>query len=561
MIYIREEECKKLPGVTSLFLTFEYNQDVIDALQNYQYRVWDKKAKVWELPVTDLSQLVKDLQYCDDIQINLKEDGKVTRREAANDYKLKPYSYQIEGITFGLNHDKWLLLDEMGLGKTLQTTYIAEELYKSGDIEHCLIICGINSLKTNWEKEIKKSSDLSCRVVGKRVNRNGNTVYMNIPERAKQIANGIEEFFLIINIESLRSDDIIKALQKQKIGMIVVDEIQKAKSKTSQQGKNLLKLRADYMIAATGTLIMNNPLDAYMPLTWIGKNNCSLSNFKSYYCRFGGFHDSQIIGYKHMDMLKYQIENCSLRRTKDLLNLPPKTVIHEVLDMNDTQLKFYHDLLDNVADDIVKEGVNLNLSYLLTQQLRLRQASTCPSILTDLPIRSTKIDRAIDLAEEIIANGDKVIIFSMFKEPINILYNELAQYNPVLGTGDILDEVFSNNVDQFQQNPNCKVFLGTIQKAGTGITLTAASYVIFIDCDWVPANNIQAEDRAYRIGTTKPVFIYYLWNDDTVDMRMKYRVEDKSQVAGYIVDDKIPEKALDTMLDILGVKQLIESKK
>lgn len=92
-------------------------------------------------------------------------------------------------------------------------------------------------------------------------------MYTGISERVKQLEAGIQEFFIIINIESLRSDDIIKALQKQSIGMIVVDEIQKAKSRSSQQGKNLLKLRADYMVAATGTLIMNNPLDAYMPLT------------------------------------------------------------------------------------------------------------------------------------------------------------------------------------------------------------------------------------------------------------------------------------------------------
>ena len=561
MIVIREDVCKKLPGATSLFLTFDYNQEIINILQNCTYRVWDKINKVWELPVTYLAKLVKDLQYVDDLQIVLREDYQNPHRELSNNYKLKPYDYQLEGIDFGINHNKWLLLDEMGLGKTLQITYIAEELYNNGDIEHCLIICGINSLKTNWEKEIKKASNLSCRVVGKRINRNGNTVYMTIPERAKQIAAGIAEFFIILNIESLRSDDTIKALQKQKIGMMVVDEVQKAKSKTSQQGKNLLKLKSQYMIAATGTLIMNNPLDAYMPLTWIGKNSCSLTNFKSYYCRFGGFNDSQVIGYKNMDMLKYQIETCSLRRTKDLLDLPPKTVIHEILDMNDVQLKFYHNLLNGIVDGIIKEGVNLNLNYLLTQQLRLRQASSCPSILTDEPIRSTKMDRAIELAEEIIANGDKVIIFSMFKDPINLLHTELIKHNPVLGTGDIPDEEFSSNVDRFQEDPNCKVFLGTIQKAGTGITLTAASYVIFIDCDWVPANNIQAEDRAYRIGTTKPVFIYYLWNDDTVDLKMKYRVEDKSQVAGYIVDNKVPEKALDTMLDILGVKQLIESKK
>lgn len=184
-----------------------------------------------------------------------------------------------------------------------------------------------------------------------------------------------------------------------------------------------------------------------------------------------------------MDELKYQIADCSLRRTKYLLDLPPKTIIHEVLTMNDTHAKFYQDIVNGVADEIVKEGVRINYSQLMTLTLRERQASVCPSMLTDLPIRSTKIDRAVELVDEIVANGDKVIIFSMFKEPINTLHVELAKYWPVIGTGDISDEEFSANVDKFQEDPNCKVFLGTIQKAGTGITLTAASYVIFVDCD------------------------------------------------------------------------------
>lgn len=83
----------------------------------------------------------------------------------------------------------------MGLGKSLQIIYIAEELYRANKINHCLIICGINALKANWEKEIKKFSNISSNIIGKRINRNGNTVYTSIPERAKQIAKGIDEFF------------------------------------------------------------------------------------------------------------------------------------------------------------------------------------------------------------------------------------------------------------------------------------------------------------------------------------------------------------------------------
>lgn len=551
MINIKEGICNKLPGITSLFISFEYNVDIINVIQETcRYRVWDKKTSLWEVPATYLSSLISELQYIDDINLNLLKDVKKETFLPTCNYKVKPYDYQLEGIKYGINHDKWLLLDEMGLGKSLQIIYIAEELYKRKEIKHCLIVCGINSLKTNWEKEIKKFSNLSCIVIGKKVSKNGNTVYTSIKDRVDQIANGIEEFFIIINIESLRSSDIVTALKLNDIDMIAVDEIQKAKSKTSQQGKNLLKLQSKYMIAATGTLIMNNPLDAYVPLTWIGANKSNLTNFKNYYCNFGGFNNTQIIGYKNMSILKEQIDQYSLRRTKDLLNLPPKTIIHEVLAMNDDQCKFYNDIKDGVATEL-KENVNIQTNNLLALTIRLRQASSCPSILTTDNVSSSKINRAIDLTNEIIANGDKVIIFSTFKEPVNILYNELHEHNPVIGTGDITDSEFSNNVDRFQRDDNCKVFLGTISKAGTGITLTAATYVIFIDCDWVPSNNRQAEDRAYRIGTTKPVFIYYLWNDGTIDTRIKNIVEDKSQIADYIVDDKLHENLSETLLNLL----------
>lgn len=81
--------------------------------------------------------------------------------------------------------------------------------------------------------------------------------------------------------------------------------------------------------------------------------------------------------------------------------------------------------------------------------------------------------------------------------------------------------------------------LATWSKIGTGVTLTAANNVIFIDCAWTAANNQQAEDRAYRIGSKKPVFIYYLWCNDTVDLRVKELVEDKSLISEYVVDDNV----------------------
>ena len=552
MILINERPCQSLPGESSLFVAGEYNQDVIDLMHSLDLAVWQKATKEWEVPVTSLSKLIQDLPYIDEVKLHIQnEDREVVKSSLSLSYKTQPYPYQLEGIQYGLEHDRWLLLDDMGLGKTLMTLYLAEELKAQRGIQHCLIICGINALKSNWKKEVAKHTDDTCIVLGERVNSKGRVSYATIDERAKQLKDPIEEFFVIANVETFRSPKVIEAYRKSKnkFDLIIVDECHKIKSKTSQQGANILKLDAPYKVAATGTLIMNNPLDAYVPLTWIGANCSNLTNFKKYYCTMGGFNGTQVIGFKHMDVLKDQLSQCSLRRTKDLLELPPKNIIHELLDMNDDHRKFYDRIKDGIKDEVDK--VELNTNSLLALATRLRQASVCPSILSTENISSTKIDRAVELAEQIVENGDKVVLFSNFKEPVSLLAERLQQYNPVIGTGDISDADFSDNIDRFQTDPTCKVFIGTISKMGTGITLTAASYAIFIDCAWTAAVNTQCEDRIYRIGTSKPVFIYYLWNAGTSDEHIKELVEAKAQVSDYIVDNKIADNLTDVLRKML----------
>lgn len=540
----------KLPGLSSIKIEFNYAKEIIDTVKQIPNAIYHKKLQCWEIPTTSLARAIELLTNYDTLNLIFLQD--ISEKEDItydlSNFKTTPYQYQKEGINFGLNHSKWLLLDAPGLGKSLQMIYLAQELKRRENIEHCLIVCGINTLKHNWKKEIQTHSDLSCRILGERINRKGNVKIGSVKDRLEDLKNPIEEFFVVTNVETLRDSNIIKELTKgktNKFDMIVADELHMMKSPTSLQGKNFLKLSAKYQVGLTGTLLTNSPLDAYVPLKWLGVDNSTYTNFKFYYCNYSGPFNNILTGYKNIDVLKDGIERFSLRRTKDMLDLPPKNIIHEFVDMNDKQSKFYQDITEGIVDEVDK--VELNTSTLLSMITRLRQTTACPSILTTEDIESSKITRAVDLAKQIVNGGDKVVIFSVFKETLNKICKELSEYKPLLCTGDISDDIISQNISMFQNTDDNKIMCATTAKMGTGITLTRASYAIFIDAPWTAAQCLQCEDRIHRIGSKSPVFIYYLWAKDTIDERVKEIVEDKEAMSDFVVDDKVSPKSLESL--------------
>ena len=540
----------KLPGLSSIKVEFNFTKEVVDTIKQIPNAIYHKALQCWEIPTTSLARAVELLTNYDTLNLNFlpDTDKKEDITYELSNFKTTPYQYQKEGINFGLNHSKWLLLDQPGLGKTIQMIYLAQELKRRENIEHCLIICGINTLKHNWKNEIQIHSDLSCRILGERVNKKGNIKIGSIKDRLEDLKKPIEEFFVVTNIETIRNTDILKELTKgkaNKFDMIVADELHMMKSPTSQQGKNFLKLSAKYQVGLTGTLLTNSPLDAYVPLKWLGVDNSTYTNFKFYYCNYSGPFNNILTGYKNIDVLKDEIERFSLRRTKDMLDLPPKNIIHEFVDMNDKQSKFYQDITEGIVDEVDK--VELNTSTLLSMITRLRQTTACPSILTTEDIESSKITRAVDLAKQIVNGGDKVVIFSVFKETLNKICKELSEYKPLLCTGDISDDIISQNISMFQNTDDNKIMCATTAKMGTGITLTSASYAIFIDAPWTAAQCLQCEDRIHRIGSKSPVFIYYLWAKDTIDERVKEIVEDKEAMSDFVVDDKVSPKSLESL--------------
>ena len=535
----------KVSGLSSIVATFDYNPLVVDALKTMPVYQYDKKTHIWEIPINYLSMLLDALAIVDSVSLSLLDhmDHENEIREISSTeleaLKWEPYKHQVEAINFGLEKEKWLLLDSMGLGKTNTITWLAETLKRRGLIEHCLIVCGVNALKQNWKKEIYKFSNETVRVLGEKKTRTGRIHYASVAERAEELKNPIDEFFIITNIETFRDPRVMEAFKKTKnnFGLIALDEAHKV-NRGSTQGDNFLKLDADYKVAATGTLIVNSPLSCYTPLKWIGKEHANVGTFKSQYCQYGGFGDKQVIGYKNLTLLKDVLDDCSIRRTLDQVkeNMPGKTVTVEVVELEEEHRRFYEAIKEGVKEEA--DLINLKSSNLLALTTRLRQATACPSVLTTQEIPSSKVLRCKEIVEELVSQGEKVVILSVFKETVSQLARALAEFNPSINTGDVPDDLVSRNIDQFQNNPNDLVFIGTWDKVSTGITLNAAAYMICVDTPYTYATFSQGTDRIWRVNNTRPAFITVLVGEDTIDERVMEIIETKKELGDFLVDGK-----------------------
>lgn len=572
MIYISEIKPVKISGLTSFALHFAFNQTIIDTLKGlptYYYHkptAKNNNQAFWEIPIDCLSQALESLTFIDEIQLSLLDatDSKsfhfnrrfnlspLSETEKVS-FKAKPFPHQLEAIDFLLQQEKALLLDGCGVGKSLEMILFAETLKKRGLIDHCLVITGIAGLRGNWEREIQKFSTESSVIIGKYLTRTGTTRYHSMTQRAAQLKNKIEEFFVLLNVESIRDSKIVEAIKtsENKFGLILFDESHRIGAPNTEQYTNLMKLDADFKVAATGTLIVNSPLSAYPSLKFTDNDKSSLTTFKSLYLVYGGFGNKQIIGNQNLEILREEIESCSLRRTlydvrKDM---PELTIDVEYLEMDEPQQKFYETIKEGIKEEADK--IELKAGNLLALTTRLRQATACPSVLTSQAIESIKVNRAFEYIQEITSQGEKVVVFSMFKEPLNQLAVKLSGFRFSINTGDTPDELVMKNVERFQSDPEEQVFLGSFSKMGTGYTLNSSMYLICIDTPYTFSLFEQGYQRVYRISNTRPAFIKVLVCSDTIDERVQEIVETKRELGEYLTGDSASTCADTGLLDEL----------
>lgn len=564
MISLIVDKPIKLSGRFSVKVFLAYSRDFVNYIKGLEGPcIWLKNISAWECPLYHLSELLDTCIMLDDVDLEIREPETpeiteitkpLTEQEISN-FKVKPFIHQIEAINFLLKQQKSLLLDAPGLGKTNEMLWYAETLKTRGAIDHCLIITGIAAIRQNWKKEIKQFSKESVIVLGERINRNNKIVYTTVKERAEQLKAKIPEFFVIMNVESLRDERIIESFIKSenKFGLICFDEIHRGvATKSSLSAAGLLKLDSEYKVGASGSLIVNSPISAYVSLCWTKNDVSTLTNFKSEYCEYSrNFGHNLITGYKHLEYLKDELDNCSIRRTFDQVkdDMPKKTIDLELVELDEINSKFYEAIKTGVKEEADK--IELTTNNLLALTTRLRQATSDPTILTSEQIQSNKISRCIDLVEDIISQGEKVIVMDVFKSSIYTLQKLLAKYNPVIGTGDLQDSEVDKNIEKFRKDPNCKLLLGTSQKIGTGFSIPECKYLIFISTAWTYSEFNQNCERIYRITSNKPVYIKVLAAKDTIDEHVWDIVNHKKDLSDYIIDGKMNNEFANELRSII----------
>lgn len=534
MVYIEFGKAERLKlDANSIFINFKYDryfQDNLAKIKGYWNRVCHGKPTwTWEVPYScfnDIKEMFADQEiiYLNDppkAKFNTEDD--ILKDLDLNGYKL--FDYQVEGIKYGLTHQNWLLLDEQGLGKSLQAIKLAEYKKHHMDLKHCLIVCGVNSLKWNWQREIEKF----CRyekgiVLGTKVNSKGRIVTTTIEETKQQIMNCPEEFFWIINIERMRvtkqglkeKSTIVDCLNYQaeqgNLGMLVVDEVHKIKDISSQQTVGIMSLdKRISKLLMTGTLLVNNPHDLFCPMSICGLISYNKYVFDSKFIVKDAYGNE--IGYQNMDELHNILYKSSLRRTKELLDLPPKIYKQEWLELNKDEQNVFDQIIGKAAFKLDKIEEPNEIVAIIT---RMRQATVASELLTSKKITSTKFERLNDILEEAQLNNQKVLVFCPFTKALELGLEYCKKYHPKIvkgGMGAGIQKV----IDEHENTEGFSILFAQEATLGVGYTLKNTSIVIFLSPPWSRATYDQCVDRTHRYGQKNTVQVIDLLAKDTYD--------------------------------------------
>lgn len=402
------------------------------------------------------------------------------------------------------------LADDMGLGKTIQTLCLLQWMKEAGRGPNLLVVP--KSLLYNWEAEAERFTP------GLRIH-----VHAGM-QRVREAAGFADADLILTSYGTLRRDK--KLFVGIGFNYVILDEAQAIKNSQSDTTQICLALRAERFLTLTGTPLENSLTDLWSQVHFFNRNMLGSQNHFVRACKLP--HKQQY--YRQL------LKPLMLRRHKKdvLTELPEKTIMVQWCDMSDEQYRFYKDVRNSYRDKFIekKDASNkVNAIVLLEGLLRLRQSANHPALVEkDYGGDSGKFETVCEKLNEVILQGDKVLLFSSFTEHLKIYRNYLDQHqiNYCYLDGSTSDR--KEQVERFQNDNEVQVFLLSLKAGGVGLNLTAASYVFLLDPWWNPAAEAQAYDRAHRMGQKNQVFVYKFISRKSIEEKILKLQEEKLQL-------------------------------
>lgn len=479
------------------------------------YHIWGKTFESEKLHPFWLPK-VAILQNQNQVEVNIDYE-KYSHRP--------PLSHQKEAIEKLVGNKKFILADDMGLGKTTSTVIGALET----GAKKIMIVCPA-SLKLNWKREIENYTDRSISVIEGKKWESADFVIIN--------------YDIIKNFHDSKNEEESIILQED-FDLIVLDEahyIQNTQAKRTKLLNDVIS-QIDRVWFLTGTPMTSRPINYYNLLDLV--ESPVAYNWMAYVIRYcegyqfnvGARKVWNVNGASNLEELRDRTKSHVLRRLKeDILDLPEKIITPVYLRLKS---KEYEELMGDYYDWYENDDEKKSLTVQFTKLMKVRQC-----------IAEEKIKDTIELAENIIEQGKKVLIFTNFTDTLNQIADHFGK-KAVKLDGRMSKNARQLSVDQFQENDKIKVFVGNLKAAGVGITLTAAEAVIMNDLSFVPSDHAQAEDRAYRYGQKFSVSVYYPIFENTIEGVIYDILNKKKKIIRTVMGDD--EGSTDTFEEIMNL--------
>jgi SNF2 family DNA or RNA helicase len=467
-------------------------------------------------------------------------------------FKTQPYKHQLDALQDSWDKENFAYFMEMGTGKSKVLLDNAAMLYDKGKINGLLIIAPKGVYKNWYDSEIP--THLPNHIFKKMV------LWKTSDKSKKQqlllntlFETGSEFHILLMNVEAFSKGDgaafAAKFLSCHNT-MIAIDESTTIKTPTSNRTKNILALRkhAKYRRILTGSPVTKSPLDLFSQCEFLDPwllGHTSYWTFKSRYAvtrkiQVQGRQVEIVVGYRNLGELSEKIQPFSKRVLKDdCLDLPKKTFMKHVVEMTKEQKKVYKQMKEEAIAYL--DGKVLSSATVMTQLMRLHQITCGHFTPDDGEIKNLPCNRMTELMDILENVHGKAVIWSHYTHDVRRIIDEIKR---VYGDDAVVDyfgqttsEERSANIKKFQNDDKCRFFVGTTHTGGYGITLTAASTMIYFSNGYDLEKRQQSEARIDRIGQTKPMTYIDIISEDTVDDRIVKALRSKINIANQIMGE------------------------